>query len=54
MFYYERTNLNEQFDITKSINSKNVEFVQNSACNGCHGLTMFCLNVSDIVIIALK
>ena len=40
--------------LLKVLTVKNVEFVQNSACNGCHGLTMFCLNVSDIVIIALK
>ena len=48
--------------ITKlSNNSKNVRFVvivffkswiqfQDSVCNGCHDLTMLCLNISDITI----
>ena len=27
---------------------------QHSVCNGCHDLTMFCLNISDIANIAAK
>ena len=27
---------------------------QNFICNGCHDLTMLCLNLSDIVIITVK
>ena len=27
---------------------------QDSRCNGCHGVTMFCLNIGDIAIIAVK
>ena len=27
---------------------------QDSVCNGCHGLTILCLNISDIGIITVK
>ena len=27
---------------------------QNSICNGCHDLTMLCLNISNIAIITVK
>ena len=27
---------------------------QNYVCNGCHDLTILCLNISDITIIAVK
>ena len=28
--------------------------IQDSVCNGCHDLTSFCLNISDITIITVK
>ena len=29
-------------------------FNQDPGCNGCHGLTNLCLNISDIAIITVK
>ena len=57
--------MSEGIDLTKNNNSKECmichywfsnhgfEF-QDSACNGCHGLSMLIVNVSDIAIIAVK
>ena len=60
MLYYDRIGLSGGIDLAKSNNSKKCmichycfsnygfEF-QDSACDGCHDLTMVILNVSDIV-----
>ena len=65
MLHYDRTDLSEGTDVAKSNNSK--EFIvcqycifnhgfkfRNSVCNGCHNLTMLCLNLGDIAIIIVK
>ena len=63
MLFYDKTDIYERID--KSNNNKeciicqywffNHEFkFQDSVCNRCHVLTMFCLNISDIAIIAVK
>ena len=65
MLHYDRIDLSEEINRTKSKN--NIECIvchywyfnhgfkfQNSVCNGCHDLTMFCLNLSDIAIITVK
>ena len=65
MLYYDRINLSEEIDFTKSNNSKecivchywffNHGFkFQNSVCNGCHDLTMLYLNLDDIAITTVK
>ena len=62
---YNRIDLSKQNDVAKSNNSKECIvchygiFIhgfkfQNSVCNGCHDLTMLCLNISDITIIINK
>ena len=66
MLYNDRIdNISKEIDIAKSNNSKEsmichyfvfnhgVEF-QDYVCNGCHDLTMLCLNISDIAIITIK
>ena len=51
--------------LLKVITSKYIRFVtvcffnngfefQDSVCNGCHGLTMLCLYISDITIITVR
>ena len=64
MFHYDRIDLSEGIDLTKSGNSKECivfhywyfshwfEF-QNYFSNGCHDLMMLCLNFSDIAIITV-
>ena len=63
--YYDRIDVCEGIDLAKSNNSKecmichywffNHEFkYQDYVCNGCHDLSMLCLNISDIAIIAVK
>ena len=65
MLYYDRNDISEGTDLTKSNNSK--EFMichywffnhglkfQDSVCNGCHDLTILSLNISDIAIIIVK
>ena len=65
MLYYDRIYVSQGIDPAKSNNSKecivyhywffNHGFkFQNSVCNGCHDLMMFCLNTSDIVTITAK
>ena len=65
MLYYDRIDLSEEIDVAKSNSSKeciifhywffNHEFkFQDSLCNCCHDLTILCLNISDIAIIAVK
>ena len=65
MLYYNRINTNEGIDLAKSNNSKECmiclywffnhgfEF-QDYVYNGCHDLTMLCLNISDITILTVK
>ena len=60
MLYYDiRIDRSERIDLTKSNNSKECMIChywffnhgfkfKDSICNGCHGLTMLCLNTSDI------
>ena len=65
MLYYDRIGLGEEIDLTKSKNSKELIVChycyfnhelkfQNTICNGCHDLTMFCLNFSDIAIMTVE
>ena len=65
MLCCNRIYLSEGIDVAKSNNKKqcivchywyfNHGFkYQKSICNGCHDLTMLCLNLSDITIIAFK
>ena len=62
MLYYNRIDIHEGIDVAKSNNSKecischclffNHGFkFQDSVSNGCHDLTMLCLNISNIAII---
>ena len=65
MLYYDRIDLSEGIDIAKSNINKEcivchywyfdhgLKF-QNCVCNGCHDLTIFCLNISDIIIITVQ
>ena len=65
MLYHESTDIRKGIDLTKSNKSK--EFMichywffnhgfkfQESVCNGCHDLTILCLNISDITIITVR
>ena len=65
LYYVDRTDLDEEIDLTKSSNCKdcivyhywysnNGFKFQNSICNGCQDLTMVCLNLRDITIITVK
>ena len=65
MLYYDRIDISEGNDPTKSNKSRkcmichywlfNHRFkFQCSVCNGCHELSMLCLNVSDIAMITVK
>ena len=65
MVYYDRIDISKGIDPTKSNQSKEYMIChywlvnhgfkfQDSVCNGCHNLTMFCLNTSDITIRLLK
>ena len=65
MLYYDRIDIREGIDPTKSNKSKermichywffNQGFkFQDSVCNGCHDLTMLSVNISDIVIITTE
>ena len=55
-------NLSEKIDVAKSSNSKEYLKVcfnhgfkfQSSICNGCHDLTMLCLDIKNIAIITVK
>ena len=65
MLYYDRSEIDEGIYFAKSNNrtdcmiyhywffNHGFEF-QDHACNGCHDLTMLCLNISDIIIITVK
>ena len=65
MLYYGRSDISKEIDPTKCNNSKECMIChywffdhgfkfQDSACNSCHDLTIFCLNISDIAIITIK
>ena len=65
MLYYDRIDLSEGIDLTKSNRSKecmiwhywffNYGFkFQDSVCNGCHDLTILCLNISNVAIVTVK
>ena len=64
--YYDRTDLSEGINVAKKNSSKECRIChyywlfnnglkfQDSVCDGCHDLTMLCLNISDIAIITVK
>ena len=65
MLHYNKIDVSERIDPTKSNRSKecmichflffNHEFrFRDSVCNGCHDLTILCLNLSNIAIITVK
>ena len=65
MLYYERTDISQEIDPTKSNKSKECMIChywffnngfkfQDSVCSGCHDLTILCLNISDVSIITVK
>ena len=65
MLYYDRIDISEGFDLVKSNKSRedmichywcfNHGFqFQYFVCNGCHNLSMMCLNISNIAIITVK
>ena len=65
MLYYDRIDISKGIDPTKSNRSKECMIChyclfnngfkfQDSICNGCHDLTILCLNISDIAIITVK
>ena len=65
MLCYDRIDISEGIDLTKSYNSKacmichywflNHGFnFQNYVCNGCHDLTTLSVKISDIAIITVK
>ena len=65
MLYYDRIDISEGIDPTKSNKSRECMIchywffnhgfkLQYSVCNGCHGLSMLCLNTSNIAIITFK
>ena len=65
MLYYKRIDISEGIDLPKINRSKECMVChywffnhgfkfQDSLCNGCHDLTMLCLNISDITIITVK
>ena len=65
MSYYDRIDLSEGIDLTKSNDSKecvichywffNHRFkFQDYVCNGCHDLTILFVNISDTIIITVK
>ena len=65
MLYYDRIDIIEGIDLAKSNDSKKCmighysffnqgfEF-QDSACNGCHDLSMLIVSISDIAVITIK
>ena len=65
MLYYNRIDINEEIDPTKSNKSKECTIChywllnhgfkfKGSIWNGCHDLTMLSVSISDIAIIAVK
>ena len=65
MLYFDRIHISEGIDPTKSNRGKDCIIChywffnhelnfQDYVCNGCHDLTMLCLNIIDITIITIK
>ena len=65
MLHYDRINISKGDDLAKSNTSKKCMIChywlfnhgfkfQDSLSNGCHDLTVLCLNISDIAIITVK
>ena len=65
MLYYNRIDINEGINPVKSNRSKKYMIChywffnhafkfQDSVCNGCHDLTILCLNISNIAIIIVE
>ena len=62
MLYYDRIDISEGFDPTKSKVSfatigfliMDLNLIQDSVCNGCLDLTNLCLTINDIAIITVK
>ena len=65
MLYYDRIDISEGLDLAKSNNSKELMichyFVFNYGfefqffvCNGCHDLSILCLDISGITIVTVK
>ena len=65
MLYYDRIDISEGIDLANSNSSKECMVCQNcffnhwfkfqdSIWNGYHNLTVFCLNISNIVIVSAK
>ena len=65
MLYYDRIDISQEIDLTKSNKSKECMIshyfffnyglkFQDYVCNGCHDLTMLSVNISDIAIITVK
>ena len=65
MLYYNRTDLSVKIDVAKINDNKKCMVChywsfkhgfkfQHSICSGCHTLTIFCLNISNIAIITIN
>ena len=65
MLYYDRIDISEGIDLTKSKRTKECMIscywlynhgfkFQDSVWNGCHDLTILSVNISDIAIITVK
>ena len=65
MLYYDRIDISEGIDLTKSKKTKECMIsyywlynhgfkFQDSVWNGCHDLTILSVNISDIAIITVK
>ena len=66
MLYYDRIDISEGIDVTKTSESKECDIChywyflhkgfkfQPNVCNGCHDLLMMYMNLSDITILIIK
>ena len=65
MLYYDRIDISARLDLAKSNNNKECMIchyyflnhgfeLQDYVCNGCHDLTILCLNIRDVAIITDK
>ena len=65
MLYYDRIDISERMDPTKSNKSRECMIrhylsfnhgfkFQDYICNGCHDLTMLSINIRDIAIVTVK
>ena len=53
MLYYNRNDINKGKDPIKS-NKQVIKLKITWLCSSCHGLTILCLNISDIAISTVK